>query len=180
MDARTAGPEWSGPVRGPDFFWSGFFWSGPWSGYFGPDFFGPVRGPDISVRFFFGPVRGPDLLVRISLVRSVSGFLVRIIRTGPDFFAVRSVVRILFFQNKKIRTRTGPINIRTEISGPRTGTKKYGPKKSGQRTGPKNFVPKKSGPRIGPDHSGPAVRATMVFNKLLKVAYDWLIFDFIV
>ena len=61
MVARTAGPEWSGPVRGPDFFgprffgpvrgpdflvrifWSGFFRSGPWSGFFGPDFFGPVR-----------------------------------------------------------------------------------------------------------------------------------------
>ena len=76
-------------------FRSGFFRSGPWSGYFGPDFFGPVRGPDISVR--------------ISLVRSVSGFLVRIIRTGPDFFVVRSVVRI-FFQNKKIRT--GPISLK--------------------------------------------------------------------
>ena len=62
MDARTAGPEWSGPVRGPDIFWSGFFRSGPWSGFFGPDFFGPVRGPDFRsgvslarsvVRFFF-------------------------------------------------------------------------------------------------------------------------------
>ena len=38
MVARTAGPEWSGPVRGPDIF--------------GPDFFSPVRGPDISVRIF--------------------------------------------------------------------------------------------------------------------------------
>ena len=46
MVARTAGPEWSGPIRGPDFF--------------GTKFFGPVRCPDFSVRIF--------------LFRSVSGF----------------------------------------------------------------------------------------------------------
>ena len=46
MDDRTAGPDWSGPVRGPD------FWS----------------------EILFGPVRGPDF--------------------GPEFYLVRSVVRI--------------------------------------------------------------------------------------
>ena len=59
MDDRTAGPDWSGPVRGPDF-WSEIL-------------FGPVRGPDfgpdfyvvryvvrILVRIFLGPVRGPE------------------------------------------------------------------------------------------------------------------------
>ena len=59
MDDRTAGPDWSGPVRGPDF-WSEIL-------------FGPVRGPDfgpdfylvqyvvrILVRVFLGPVRGPE------------------------------------------------------------------------------------------------------------------------
>ena len=107
MDARTGPKIRTGPdkLRGPDFsvriflvrsvvriFRSGFFRSGPWSGFSGPDFFGPVRGPDISVRIFTGPVRSPD-------------FSVRIIRTGPDFFVVRSVVRI-FFQNKKNPDRT--------------------------------------------------------------------------
>ena len=59
MDGRTVGPDWSGPVRGPDF-WSEIL-------------FGPVRGPDfgpevllvryvvrILVRIIFGPVRGPE------------------------------------------------------------------------------------------------------------------------
>ena len=63
MVARTAGPEWSGPVRGPDFF--------------GPIFFGPVRGPDFSVRNF---------LVR-SVVRIFRGDTDRTkeIRTGTDY-----------------------------------------------------------------------------------------------
>ena len=52
-------------------FRSGFFWSGPWSGFL--------------VRIFIGPVRGPDFWSGYLLVRSVSGFLVRIIRTGSDF-----------------------------------------------------------------------------------------------
>ena len=98
MVARTAVRD--GPVRsvvriffGPDFFVSvrgtdsavrifsvrsvvrimrsGFFWSGPWSGFL--------------VRISIGPVRGPDFRSGYQLVRSVSGFLVRIIRTGPDF-----------------------------------------------------------------------------------------------
>ena len=60
MVARTAGPEWSGPIRGPDFF--------------GTKFFGPVRCPD-----FFGPYFLFRSVVRIFrsgylLVRSVSGF----------------------------------------------------------------------------------------------------------
>ena len=98
MDARTGPKIRTGPdkLRGPDFsvriflvrsvvriFWSGFFRSGPWYGFSGPDFLGPVRGPDFSIRIFTGPVRGPD-------------FLVRIIRNGPDFFVVRSAVRIFF------------------------------------------------------------------------------------
>jgi len=37
MDDRTAGPDWSGPVRGPDF-WSEIL-------------FGPVRGPDFGPDF---------------------------------------------------------------------------------------------------------------------------------
>ena len=37
MDDRTAGPDWSGPVRGPDF-WSEIL-------------FGPVRGPDLDALF---------------------------------------------------------------------------------------------------------------------------------
>ena len=63
MDARTGPKIRTGPdkLRGPDFsvrillvrsvvriFRSGFFWSGPWSGFSGPDFLGPVRGPDFS------------------------------------------------------------------------------------------------------------------------------------
>ena len=96
MVARTAGPEWSCPVRGPDFIWSGFFWSGPWSGYFGPDFFGPVRvrifGPDNPYRsgFFCGPVR---ILVRI--------FENKIIRIGPNL--VRNVsVRSGFSEKSEV------------------------------------------------------------------------------
>ena len=59
MDGRTIGPDWSGPVRGPDF-WSEIL-------------FGPVRGPDFGPEFylvrsvvrifgpdFAGPVRGPE------------------------------------------------------------------------------------------------------------------------
>ena len=92
MHARTAGPEWSGPVRGPDIFWSGFFRSGPWSGFFGPDFFGPVRGPDFSVRIFIGPVRvrifgtdNPDRYGLSGPVRNRSGFFYfSKIRTGPN------------------------------------------------------------------------------------------------
>ena len=42
MDDRTAGPDWSGPVRGPDF-WSEIL-------------FGPVRGPDFGPDFRYGPV----------------------------------------------------------------------------------------------------------------------------
>ena len=59
MDDRTAGPDRSGPVRGPDF-WSEIL-------------FGPVRGPDFYL------VRH---MVRISVRKSAPG---RIIRTGPDF-----------------------------------------------------------------------------------------------
>ena len=101
MVARTAGPEWSGPVRGPDFF--------------GPDFFGPVRGPDFSVRIFL--VRSVVRIFRsgFSLVRSVSGFSVRIIRTGTDY-PDRSVIGPDFFifqksgpdQTYKVFSRYGP------------------------------------------------------------------------
>ena len=130
MDARTGPKIRTGPdkLRGPDFsvrislvrsvvriFRSGFFWSGPWSGFSGPDFLGPVRGPDFSVRIFTGPVRGPD-------------FLVRIIRTGPDFFVVRSVVRIFFFKIKK----SGPDQIRLKNFGPvRISVRIFDQKKSG-------------------------------------------------
>ncbi len=74
MDGRTAVRNWSGPVRGPDF-WSEIL-------------FGPVRGPDFGPEFFL--VR---YVVRI-LVRNFcwsgtwSGFLVRIffsVVRGPDF-----------------------------------------------------------------------------------------------
>jgi len=101
----------SGPVRinyVVRIFRSGFSWSGPWSGFFGPDFFGPVRGSDFSVRIFTGPVRRPD-------------FLVRIIRNGPDFFVVRSVVRIFFFKIKKNPDRTN-FTLKTSVrSGFRYG-----------------------------------------------------------
>ena len=97
------GPDFFGPVRGTDIsvriflvrsvvriFRSGFFWSGPWSGYFGPDFIGPVRvrifGPDNPYRsgFFCGPVRGPDFFFKIK-------------KSGPDQFRLRNFgpVRIL-------------------------------------------------------------------------------------
>ena len=57
MVARTAGPEWSGPIRGPDFFGTKFFGPVRCPDFFGPYFFVPVRGPDFSVRIFIGPVR---------------------------------------------------------------------------------------------------------------------------
>ena len=114
MDARTGPKIRTGPdkLRGPDFsvriflvrsvvriFRSGFFWSGPWSGFFGPDIFGPVRGPDNAVRISNGPVRvrifGPDNPYRSGLsgpVRTWSGFLKnKKIRTGPNLNSIFSV-----------------------------------------------------------------------------------------
>ena len=99
-------------------FRSGLFRSGPWSGFSGPDFLGPVRGPDFSVRIFTGPVRSPDFLVRIIrtgpdffVVRSVvrifffqnkkirtGPFSVQKLRSGPDIGPD--------FQNKKNPDRT--------------------------------------------------------------------------
>ena len=91
------GPDFFDPVRGTDIlvriflvrsvvriFWSGFFWSGPWSGYFGPDFIGPVLvrifGPDNAYRsgFFRGPVRGPDFFYFLLIFDRESDNLVEI------------------------------------------------------------------------------------------------------
>ena len=62
MDDRTAGPDWSGPVRGPD------FWS----------------------EILFGPVRGPDFCPDFYLVRYVVRILVRIF-LGPMTRRLRNV-----------------------------------------------------------------------------------------
>ena len=48
------------------------------------------------VRISIGPVRGPDFRSEYQLVRSVSGFLVRIIRTGPDFQNIKNFLKIRF------------------------------------------------------------------------------------
>ena len=133
MVARTGPKIRTGPdkLRGPDFsvriflvrsvvriFRSGYSWSGPWSGFSGPDFHwsGPWSG-------FFGP----DNPYR-------SGFFRSPVR-GPD----------IFFQNKKIRTRTGPIKIRTTDRKIRTTdrTKKFRTEKirtTGRTGGPGNHV----------------------------------------
>jgi len=96
MDDRTAGPDWSGPVRGPDF-WSEIL-------------FGPVRGPDFGPDFYL--VR---YVVRNSVRKSAPG---RIIRPGPDFGpdfktdgnSEKKILNESLIIIEKIRTnfRTGP------------------------------------------------------------------------
>ena len=73
----VSGPRFFGPVRGPD------FWHGFWSGFL-------VR---ILVRIFSGPVRGTDFGPEMTWSGPRYGFWSEKIRTGADFFSVRSVVR---------------------------------------------------------------------------------------
>ena len=158
MVARTAGPEWSGPVRGPDFF--------------GPIFFGPVRGPDFSVRNFLvrsvvrifrsgflwsGPC--PDFWTEVIEIKwSGPDFVIlkknpdhgpdhKKIRTGTDYpdQIIRTTYRTSENPDQEIRTTDRTKKIRTEKSGPRTGPRKSGPKNPDQL--------------IYPDRSGFSVRS---------------------
>ena len=117
MVARTAGPEWSGPIRGPDFF--------------GTKFFGPVRCPDFSVRgpdfYWSGPC--PDFFI-LKKKYPDHGPDCEKIRTGTDYLdqKIRTTDRTSENPDQKIRTTDRTKNIRTEKSGPRTGPGKSGPK----------------------------------------------------
>ena len=144
---------------------------------------------DSDYFIFENPDQYPDRteVFKAKLVRS--GFFIgkSVPKSGPgrSFLSEIGPVRIFYFE-KKIRTtdrttkKSGPVRIirtknpdtdrtneiRTEISGPRTGPKKSGPKYPYHGPDQKNPDQIKSGPRTGPDHSGPAVRATMVYFVL--------------